>query len=66
MKTLVFSATFASLLTQVLSVGEWAQCGGINYTGSTLCDSGLTCTYFNVSLPHTPGNCRLPDHPAGL
>ncbi|KAG9044377.1 Endo-1,4-beta-xylanase F3 [Tulasnella sp. UAMH 9824] len=31
----------------VLGVAIYGQCGGIGYTGSTVCDSGLTCTYFN-------------------
>ncbi|KAH8671558.1 glycosyl hydrolases family 28-domain-containing protein [Xylariales sp. PMI_506] len=26
---------------------EWAQCGGIGFTGSTCCVSGTTCTYQN-------------------
>ncbi|EGN99844.1 glycoside hydrolase family 5 protein [Serpula lacrymans var. lacrymans S7.3] len=30
------------------SVSEWGQCGGINYTGSTTCASGLTCTEINT------------------
>ncbi|KAF4579587.1 Beta-glucosidase cel3A [Pleurotus pulmonarius] len=30
-----------------LAVGEWGQCGGINYTGSTTCDDGLVCNVIN-------------------
>ncbi|KAG8957579.1 hypothetical protein FRC00_003782 [Tulasnella sp. 408] len=31
----------------VVAVAEWGQCGGQGYTGSTQCDSGLTCVYQN-------------------
>lgn len=31
----------------VLGVAIWGQCGGLTYTGSTQCDAGLVCTYFN-------------------
>lgn len=31
----------------VVAVAEWGQCGGIGYTGSTTCDSGLSCVYQN-------------------
>ncbi|KAG8914389.1 hypothetical protein FRC00_014029 [Tulasnella sp. 408] len=31
----------------VVAVAEWGQCGGQDYTGSTQCDSGLTCVYQN-------------------
>nr|AAL15037.1 cellobiohydrolase II [Lentinus sajor-caju]AAL15038.1 cellobiohydrolase II [Lentinus sajor-caju] len=38
-----------------LAVGEWGQCGGINYTGSTTCDAGLVCNvindYYHQCLP---------------
>ncbi|KAG8830529.1 hypothetical protein FRC20_008326, partial [Serendipita sp. 405] len=37
----------ASLLPAVLAVGEYGQCGGINYTGSTTCDAGLVCVRIN-------------------
>ncbi|KAG8804592.1 hypothetical protein FRC16_006034 [Serendipita sp. 398] len=42
--TLLGLATF---LPTVLGVSEWGQCGGQTYTGSTTCDSGLTCVYSN-------------------
>ena len=29
-------------------VAEWGQCGGIGYTGSTVCASGFTCTEINA------------------
>ncbi|KAF8153033.1 hypothetical protein B0H34DRAFT_721914 [Crassisporium funariophilum] len=28
--------------------GEYSQCGGIGYTGSTRCSPGWSCTYFNA------------------
>ncbi|KAG9019908.1 hypothetical protein FRB90_000039 [Tulasnella sp. 427] len=42
-------AAVATLLAVngVSAVSEWGQCGGINYTGSKTCDSGLTCVYLN-------------------
>ncbi|KAG8940297.1 Endo-1,4-beta-xylanase F3 [Tulasnella sp. 424] len=30
-----------------LGAAIYGQCGGLYYTGSTQCDAGLTCTYFN-------------------
>lgn len=27
---------------------EWGQCGGVTYTGSRVCASGLTCVYVNA------------------
>ncbi|KAH8832333.1 acetyl xylan esterase [Flagelloscypha sp. PMI_526] len=36
------------LLARLVSgVAVWGQCGGINYNGSTVCDAGNTCVYFN-------------------
>ncbi|KAH9902860.1 Alpha/Beta hydrolase protein [Cubamyces lactineus] len=36
---------------------EWGQCGGINYTGPTICVAGTTCVvlndYFSQCLPNT-------------
>ncbi|KAG8794211.1 hypothetical protein FRC16_010656 [Serendipita sp. 398] len=40
-------AGLSTLLPSVLGVSEWGQCGGTGYTGSTTCDAGLTCVYFN-------------------
>ena len=31
------------LIGSALAVGEWGQCGGMNYQGSTVCDAGLVC-----------------------
>ncbi|KZW01219.1 CEL4a mannanase [Exidia glandulosa HHB12029] len=52
--TLVF--VFACLrATSAVSV--WGQCGGIGYTGSTVCDAGSVCTvqnaYYSQCLPGT-------------
>ncbi|CAE7234305.1 unnamed protein product [Rhizoctonia solani] len=47
------SLSLGSLAAVILASGamaqqqEWAQCGGINWTGSTTCASGLTCTKVN-------------------
>lgn len=47
------SISFAGLVVlifganSVVAVAEWGQCGGIGYSGSTQCDSGLTCVYSN-------------------
>ncbi|KAI0077311.1 endoglucanase [Panus rudis PR-1116 ss-1] len=30
-----------------LAVAPWGQCGGIGYTGSTVCDAGSACTKLN-------------------
>ncbi|KAG8982989.1 hypothetical protein FRB90_006377, partial [Tulasnella sp. 427] len=39
------AASFA--VTGVSAVAQWGQCGGINYTGSTVCDSPYVCVYQN-------------------
>lgn len=39
--------TLALLYQRALSVAVWGQCGGIGYTGSTVCDSGTHCVYLN-------------------
>ncbi|KAG8944000.1 Endo-1,4-beta-xylanase F3 [Tulasnella sp. 424] len=42
------SLSVASLgINNVLGVAVYGQCGGIGYTGSTVCDSGSVCTYSN-------------------
>ncbi|KAF9474253.1 endoglucanase [Pholiota conissans] len=50
MKSLLAFSSLAvlSLVKPVLSVAVYGQCGGINYTGSTVCDSGSVCTYSNA------------------
>ncbi|KAG8907724.1 hypothetical protein FRB99_002520 [Tulasnella sp. 403] len=42
-------AALAALISAsgVSAVSEWGQCGGINWTGGTACDAGLTCVYLN-------------------
>ncbi|KAG8746347.1 hypothetical protein FRC10_005336 [Ceratobasidium sp. 414] len=47
MKSALGTAVLASSVASVLAVAEWGQCGGIGYTGSTVCDSGLTCVVLN-------------------
>lgn len=47
MKATIAAAILAALATQVSAVSEWGQCGGKNYSGSTTCDSGLTCVFSN-------------------
>ncbi|KAG8679416.1 hypothetical protein FRC08_016989, partial [Ceratobasidium sp. 394] len=47
MKSALGTAVLASSVASVLAVAEWGQCGGIGYTGSTVCDSGLTCIVLN-------------------
>ncbi|KAH8834578.1 endo-1,4-beta-xylanase precursor [Flagelloscypha sp. PMI_526] len=45
MRSLVALGLFVAPVFAV--VGEWGQCGGINYTGDTVCDTGLVCTVLN-------------------
>ncbi|CAE6517793.1 unnamed protein product [Rhizoctonia solani] len=47
MKSALKVSVLASSLTSALAVAQWGQCGGTGYTGSTACDSGLTCVYVN-------------------
>ncbi|CAE6381678.1 unnamed protein product [Rhizoctonia solani] len=47
MKSALKASVLASSLTSALAVAQWGQCGGTGYTGSTVCDSGLTCVYQN-------------------
>ncbi|KAG8925216.1 hypothetical protein FRC02_009822 [Tulasnella sp. 418] len=39
--------SLAALVSSVAAVPEWGQCGGNNYTGSKVCDAGLTCVVVN-------------------
>ncbi|KAF8603339.1 hypothetical protein BDV93DRAFT_442428 [Ceratobasidium sp. AG-I] len=41
------AALVALVPSSVLGVAIYGQCGGIGYTGSTVCDSGTTCTVIN-------------------
>ncbi|EJF60080.1 hypothetical protein DICSQDRAFT_137883 [Dichomitus squalens LYAD-421 SS1] len=48
MKTLTALVALATALAVPASaVAVWGQCGGINYTGATACDSGTTCVVVN-------------------
>ncbi|KAF8608733.1 mannanase [Ceratobasidium sp. AG-I] len=47
MKYAFSAAAFAATVGSAVAVAEWGQCGGINYSGSTSCDSGLTCIVIN-------------------
>ncbi|CAE6414897.1 unnamed protein product [Rhizoctonia solani] len=47
MKSAFKASVLASSLTSALAIAQWGQCGGTGYTGSTVCDSGLTCVYQN-------------------
>ncbi|KAL4264380.1 AB hydrolase superfamily protein [Pleurotus pulmonarius] len=47
MKYLRLLAAVAVAAPGVLAIPEWAQCGGIGWSGSGNCDSGLTCTHLN-------------------
>ncbi|KAH8093705.1 glycoside hydrolase superfamily [Cristinia sonorae] len=54
----VFLTLFAlALSTPVLSVSVWGQCGGIGFTGSTVCDTGSVCSkqndYYSQCIPGT-------------
>ncbi|KAJ3555099.1 hypothetical protein NM688_g2764 [Phlebia brevispora] len=49
MKFLLISlATTLAFSSSVLSVAVWGQCGGIGFTGSTVCDAGTTCIELNA------------------
>lgn len=37
----------AALLASAQTSAPWGQCGGINYTGPTVCSEGFECLYFN-------------------
>ncbi|KAL7268091.1 hypothetical protein RUND412_009299 [Rhizina undulata] len=41
------TATTSATTTTGSAVAHYGQCGGINYTGSTTCATGYTCTYLN-------------------
>ncbi|KAG9042091.1 hypothetical protein FS837_011362 [Tulasnella sp. UAMH 9824] len=46
MKAYILASTLATAVV-VTAVGQYQQCGGINYTGATTCDGGWVCTYLN-------------------
>jgi Fungal cellulose binding domain len=39
------STTTSSAISTGAAVAKYGQCGGIGYTGSTVCATGSTCTY---------------------
>ncbi|TCD60013.1 hypothetical protein EIP91_010912 [Steccherinum ochraceum] len=47
MKSVFLSLFALALSTPVLSVSVYGQCGGINWTGGTTCDTGSVCTKLN-------------------
>ncbi|KAF8706097.1 glycosyl hydrolase 5 (cellulase A) family, partial [Rhizoctonia solani] len=47
MKYAVTTATLAATIGTAVAVAEWGQCGGINYSGPTTCDAGLSCVKQN-------------------
>ncbi|KAK7062730.1 hypothetical protein VNI00_000218 [Paramarasmius palmivorus] len=66
----MLSANLRSLVAVALSirlvsaVPVWGQCGGIGWTGSTVCDSGSTCVaqnaYYSQCIPGTGGSTDPP------
>ncbi|KAF3165509.1 hypothetical protein TWF225_002149 [Orbilia oligospora] len=61
MKSVLVSLSALAGLAQVV-VGQqsvWGQCGGIGYTGATVCASGSCCTYQNAYYSQClPGSCN--------
>ncbi|KAH7086158.1 endoxylanase-like protein [Paraphoma chrysanthemicola] len=54
--SIYLAVTFLSSTTAVLAaVPAWGQCGGVNHTGETTCQSGNTCTkysdYYSQCVP---------------
>lgn len=45
-----------ALLASAQTSAPWGQCGGIGYTGPTVCSEGFTCLYFT---PCERSPCRL-------
>ncbi|KAF8896326.1 endoglucanase [Infundibulicybe gibba] len=45
--TLASLTILVAIGTPAAAVAVWGQCGGINYGGSTTCDSGSSCVYVN-------------------
>jgi hypothetical protein len=63
MKYAFSAVAFTSAIGSALAVVEWGQCGGINYTGSTTCDSGLTCVVINdCKRQRSPGQRNTLTH----
>ncbi|QRV75874.1 carbohydrate esterase family 1 protein [Ceratobasidium sp. AG-Ba] len=48
MRSIIASVvSIVALVHHVAGVAVWGQCGGIGYSGSTVCDSGSTCVHVN-------------------
>ncbi|KAH9933594.1 endoglucanase [Epithele typhae] len=48
MKSVILSLAVALTSARcAFSVAVWGQCGGVNYTGDTVCDSGSACVVLN-------------------
>ncbi|KEY73803.1 hypothetical protein S7711_03103 [Stachybotrys chartarum IBT 7711] len=63
MKTLAFLGVLAGTVSAQATAGPWAQCGGMNWTGATVCTSGHTCSFINdwysQCIPGTPTTTRV-------
>jgi cellulose 1,4-beta-cellobiosidase len=46
-KAPIIASTLLGFAASVSAVAEWGQCGGMNYSGSTVCDSPWVCVYSN-------------------
>ncbi|KAF7799980.1 hypothetical protein EIP86_011223 [Pleurotus ostreatoroseus] len=73
MKSLAaFVAVAATLVSSANAVAVWGQCGGIGFTGSTVCDAGTSCivvnSYYSQCQPGAattaPGSTTTPTAPA--
>ncbi|CAE6477752.1 unnamed protein product [Rhizoctonia solani] len=51
-----YLASLALLVKAASAVAVWGQCGGIGYTGSTVCDAGSTCVKLNDYSQCQPGS----------
>jgi len=64
MKASVIIALLASLTSEAFAVAIYGQCGGIGFSGSTTCESGLTCTeinsYYSQCLQGSGGTVATP------
>ncbi|CAA7265360.1 unnamed protein product [Cyclocybe aegerita] len=47
MSKLLALVTFAAVALQSAGLPVYVQCGGINYTGSTVCETGSRCAFVN-------------------
>ncbi|CCO37497.1 hypothetical protein BN14_11653 [Rhizoctonia solani AG-1 IB] len=58
------AALLAVIPQSVTAVAQWGQCGGIGYSGSTVCDSPYVCTkindYYSQCLTGSAGTTAAP------